>query len=326
MKTIASMAGLSVPTVSRALSDAPDIGKSTKARVRAIAQEIGYRPNRAGLRLRTGKTNVIALVLRTDNDVMNHNTARLITSIASELRATPYHMIVIPYFPDESPLNPVKYVVQTRSADGVILNRIQPDDERVRYLRENGCPFATHGRTQDCANEPYFDFDNHVFGTECVTQLVAKDRRNILVLAPPMDQNYARHLMAGCRETAARLGATITTLTGANSDSSVEDIQAAIQKQVRADPTIDGIIAPAVQAAFAAAVALEGLGRELGKNCDLAAKEAIPFLNAFRNEIIVVSEDVAKAGAFLARAVVQAIEHPDRPPLQGLDAPGSRSG
>ena len=63
LKTIAFMTGLGVTTVSRALKDAPDIGAETKERVRMVARQLGYQPNRAGVRLRTGKTNVIALVL-----------------------------------------------------------------------------------------------------------------------------------------------------------------------------------------------------------------------------------------------------------------------
>ena len=55
LKDIAQLSGLAVPTVSRALSGASDIGMKTRERVRKIADEIGYVPNRAGLRLRTGK-------------------------------------------------------------------------------------------------------------------------------------------------------------------------------------------------------------------------------------------------------------------------------
>ena len=87
LKTIAVATGLAVATVSRALKDAPDIGEETKRRVRETAARLGYRPNRAGVRLRTGKTNVIALVLSTETDVMNH-TSRLIYSIANALRGT----------------------------------------------------------------------------------------------------------------------------------------------------------------------------------------------------------------------------------------------
>ncbi len=45
LKTISQISGLAVPTVSRALNDAPDIGSATKKLVRKIADEIGYVPN-----------------------------------------------------------------------------------------------------------------------------------------------------------------------------------------------------------------------------------------------------------------------------------------
>ena len=102
LKTISRMTGLAVATVSRALHDAPDIGSGTKKRVQETADRIGYRPNRAGVRLRTGKTNVISLVLSTDHDVMNH-TARLITSIAGTLQRhnLPHERHTL--FPDRRP-------------------------------------------------------------------------------------------------------------------------------------------------------------------------------------------------------------------------------
>ena len=77
LKTISKLSGLAVPTVSRALSDAPDISEKTKKKIREIAAEIGYVPNRAGVRLRTGKTLVISLILAPDSELMPH-TAQLI--------------------------------------------------------------------------------------------------------------------------------------------------------------------------------------------------------------------------------------------------------
>ena len=41
LRTIAGLTGLAVPTVSRALSDAPDLRAETKALVRRVAAEIG---------------------------------------------------------------------------------------------------------------------------------------------------------------------------------------------------------------------------------------------------------------------------------------------
>ncbi|MGL4415426.1 LacI family transcriptional regulator [Roseinatronobacter monicus] len=320
LKTLARLTGLAVPTVSRALSDAPDIGLKTKEKVREFARQIGYRPDRAGVRLRTGKTNVIALILGTDQDLLSLTT-RLTTSIASALRGTPYHMIVIPYFADEDPLNPVRYVVETRSADGVILNRIQPDDPRITYLRANDFPFATHGRTANCETHPYFDFDNSRFGGLCVERLVARGRRNLLALTPPVGQNFARHLIEGATDAAARLGATIELLDGTTIDAPPEEITATVAARLAQAPEIDGIICASAAAAIAAVVAAEAEGRVLGRDIDVAAKEPMPILQNFRKEMIAIPENVDQAGSFLAHAIMRAIDEPDLPPLQKLVDP-----
>ncbi|HSK39014.1 MAG TPA: LacI family DNA-binding transcriptional regulator, partial [Arenibaculum sp.] len=69
LKTIAELTGLAVTTVSRALKDGPDLNAETKARVRAVAAEIGYRPDRAGVRLRTGRTYVVGLILDQNDEI-----------------------------------------------------------------------------------------------------------------------------------------------------------------------------------------------------------------------------------------------------------------
>lgn len=320
LKTIARLLGLAVPTVSRALSDAPDIGAKTKVRVRAIADELGYRPNRAGLRLRTGKTNVITLILCTDHDVMNH-TAKLINSVASALRGTAYHLIVTPYFPDESPMDPVKYVVETGSADGVILNRTLPNDPRIEYLKRHNFPFALHGRTDTCDDAPYIDFDNSVFGARCVEAFHERGRKNVLIIAPPLDQNYAKHLVDGATRTATQLGMNTAVLPDATSDSKAAKISDALEDFLIKHPEIDAVVSASAPVALVATHVIETLGRKVGADIDLAGKEAMPMLKLFRKDILSVFEDVGETGDFLAKALIRAIDEPDLPPMQKVVEP-----
>jgi LacI family transcriptional regulator len=320
LKTIAQLSGLAVPTVSRALSGASDIGKSTRERVRKIADEIGYVPNRAGVRLRTGRTNVISLVLSSDDEVMNH-TAQLVSSIAGGLRGTPYHMIITPYFATDDPMKPVRYLVETGSADAIILNMIKPEDERIAYLMERGVPFATHGRTKWSDKHAYFDFDNETFGKLTMQKCLAKDRRNILMVAPRMDQTYAQLMVGGATSAVEGHNATFSVSDRVTSDHSSAEVEAGIYEHLSQTPDIDAIICASVTSAMASVAALERTGRVVGRDIDVAAKEAIPLLKLFRREMIVVDEDMKKAGQFLSRAAVQAIQHPDLPPLQGLEIP-----
>ncbi len=307
-------------TVSRALHDAPDIGEETKRRVREAAKQLGYRPNRAGVRLRTGKTNVIALVLSAEAEVMNH-TSRLIYSIANALRGTAYHLVVMPYFPDQDPMDPIRYIVETGSADGVILNQTRPNDPRIAYLADRGLPFATHGRTDMGLAHPYYDYDNEAFARLGVAGLAARGRRHLMLIPPPREHMYARHTALGFAEAAAAQGTSFEVAEEVTSDSGAEQIEAFVAARMAAPHRPDGLVMSSTTSAMAAIVGAEQQGLVLGRDFDVVSKEAIPMLRRFRRDLLIIPETVGKAGDFLARALIAAIERPDAPPEQGLEVP-----
>src|SRR5688572_27060462 len=243
LKTIAFMTGLGVTTVSRALKDAPEIGEETRRRVQLVASQVGYRPNRAGVRLRTGKTNVISLVLDTEEQVGSF-VSDLICGISEQLVQTPYHLIVTPYTRGSDPLDPVRYVVETGSADGLIISRTEPDDRRVRYMRERAFPFATHGRTDMGLQHPFHDFDHYAFAAEAVRTLASLGRRRIALLAPPSTLSYHYHMRDGFADTLAELGLTEVPFHGVTVDTPIEQISARTLQMVRRDRP-DGIVSGA---------------------------------------------------------------------------------
>ena len=324
LKTIAAETGLAIATVSRALKDAPDIGEATKLRVRAAALRLGYRPNRAGVRLRTGKTNVIALVLSTEADIMNH-TSRLIYSIAAELRGTAYHLVVMPFFPDEDPMAPIRYIVETESADGIIMNQTTADDPRVVYMAGQGFPFATHGRTSLDIDHAYFDYDNEAFARIAVRTLAARKHRSLLLIAPPRSQNYSRHMVKGFVEECTALGLRAEILDSADSDSGADRIEEEMALRFAAHPAPDALVVGSTTAAMASVTGAERAGFQIGVDFDVVAKEAISFLKRFRKEIIVLREDVSQAGEFLARAVIAAIERSSPEQGQFIETPTEAS-
>ena len=323
LKTIAAETGLAIATVSRALKDAPDIGEETKRRVRETAERLGYRPNRAGVRLRTGKTNVIAVTLSTVSDMSN--PSQLIYSIADALRGTQYHLVVMPFFPDQDPMDPIRYIVETGSADGIVLNQTSAIDPRVRYLSERRFPFVTHGRTDMGLDHPSFDFDNEAYARIGVRALHAKGRRSLLLVRPPAEHSYSVHMTKGFVEEAVALGLPYELMAGITSDTPADEIEAAVAARMsRAPlvaPLIDGILTGSPSSAVASVAGAEQVGKVIGRDFDIVSKEANSFLHRFRKEIIVVKEDVGRAGQFLSRALMAAIER--RAPERGqfLDRP-----
>ena len=318
LRTVAAETGLAVATVSRALNDAPDIGEGTKARVREAARRLGYRPNRAARRLRTGRTQVISLLLGQDPQLMTH-TAQLIHSLAGGLRATGYHLVVTPVLDGEDPMEMVRYIGETGSADAVVLNKTQPDDPRVAYLMARGIPVATHGRTGSDAH-PWFDFDNERFGILAVRALAGRGRRSVLLIPPHESQCYARHMRAGAEAGARDEGVRLEILEGATSDDPADAVAAVLRDRLRAGD-IDAVVCGSPSVALASTEAAEESGLTVGGEIDLVSKEAVPFLKRFRPAIVTVREDVEEAGHFLARAALAAIADPSAPPMQRLVAP-----
>src|SRR5690606_2088987 len=107
LKTIAQMTGLAVTTISRALNNAPELAQDTRDRVQKIAAEIGYLPDRAALRLKTGRTNVVALILEPDEQSYGFGTS-LVTGITEALRDTAYHIVITPLFRNVDPMEPIR--------------------------------------------------------------------------------------------------------------------------------------------------------------------------------------------------------------------------
>ena len=322
LKTISELSGLAITTVSRALSNAPDISISTKEKVKKIADEIGYIPDRAGVRLRTGRTNVISLIMSTDSEIMDM-TGRLISSIALGLRGTPYHLNMTHHFPGDDPMKPIKYIVETGSADALIFNQVQPNDPRVHYLIEKRFPFTMHGRS--CSNEKqsFVDYDNGEFAKIAIEKLVKKNRKHILMITPPQNQSYGLEMVQSAKNTAEKHNISLIIAPIITSDSSITLISDTVSKQVINNKKIDGILVGTPKGAMAAVAGFEKLNLSIGQDIDIVAKDAVNFLKLFRNQIIVINENVEIAGKKLAEAAIHAAQNPDSDPIQYIDRPES---
>ncbi|MFN7025301.1 MAG: LacI family transcriptional regulator [Pseudorhizobium sp.] len=307
LKTIAYMAGLGITTVSRALKDAPDIGADTKERVRLIATQLGYQPNRAGVRLRTGKTNVIALVLSIEEELMGF-TSQLVFGISEVLAGTQYHLVLTPHSHQKDPMVPVRYILDTGSADGVIISRIAPDDQRIRLLAERKIPFAAHGRSDMGIVHPYHDYDNEAFTYQAVEKLARKGRKHIALLPPPNALSFYLHSRNGFERALRDFNVVEVTMGRMTTENSLDDIRAFAETLMASGSAPDGIVSLSGSSTIALVAGIEAAGKVLGHDVDLVSKQSAEFLNWIRPEIYTVNEDVRHAGRELAKAVLASIE------------------
>ena len=323
LKTIAFMTGLGITTVSRALKDAPDISQETKERVQLVATQIGYHPNRAGVRLRTGKTNVISLILNIDEELMGL-TSHIVYGISEVLASTNYHLIVTPYSRDRDPILPVRYILDTGSADGVILSSIEPQDPRVKLLIERNLPFATHGRTEFGVAHPFHDFDNEAYAYEAVRRLAERGRRRILILETSPRFSFYRHMHAGYLAGLRDFGCEGVPTMDATVHDPLHVVHRAVTTLLRDHPQTDGIICGSSAGAVAISSAIAAMGRQVGQDIDMVSKQPADLLRFMRPEVMTVFEDIRLAGRELAKAVLGRIDGIAPEELQSIFKPDGR--
>lgn len=320
LRTIAEMTGLAITTISRALNNAPELSAETRERVQKIAAEIGYVPDRTALRLKTGRTHVISLILDPHSEILNFSSS-LVSGITEALRGTPYHLVVTPAFRGSSPLDPVQYVLRNRMADGVIFSRTEPADARVKLLLENDFPFVTHGRTESVGSHPYVDYDNFAFAYEAVKRLNAKGRRHVSMITPSPRFTFGRHLREGVMQAAKETGISYEFETRVTLDNTAADIREATMSRIAQGKAPDAYVCPGDAVALAVMAGVVDAGQTIGRDADIVTKQMSGIFSLARPKVDVITEDIALAGQQMGELLLRRIRGEKPEALQLLQIP-----
>lgn len=320
LRTIAEMTNLAITTISRALNNAPELSQETRERVQKIAAEIGYVPDRTALRLKTGRTHVISLILDPHDEILGFGQS-MVSGLTAALRNTPYHLVITPTFATADPMAPVDYILRNRMADGVIFSRTEPQDARVQRLLENDFPFVSHGRTELPTPHPFVDYDNFTFAYHAVKRLAAKGRRRICIILPPARFTFGKHLRDGFLAGAAETGVAHEVAAEVSLDDDAEIIRATTMRRVGEPDAPDGYVCPGDAAALAVMAGIADAGRSVGRDADIVAKQTSGIFALVRPKVDAIYEDTALAGQQMGELLLRRINGERPEDLQILQVP-----
>jgi LacI family transcriptional regulator len=139
-RDVAKLAGVSQPTVSRALRDDPKVSAATKKRVREAATALGYAPNAIGRALSVGRSTRVGLVV---TDLENQFYAHVIAPMHQELERLGHELVLIT---ESSETGPVVEHVLAHGLCGVVLATTTVDSILPVRLRDRGIPFVYFNR------------------------------------------------------------------------------------------------------------------------------------------------------------------------------------
>jgi LacI family transcriptional regulator len=325
-RRIAELSGLSIGAVSRALANDPKIKQETREAIKKIADEIGYAPDRAAQRLRTGKTKVINLILPPHEEIFGFGTS-LIRGISRELEGTGYNLVVMPDFGIDGEHEAIARIVRNQLADGILFSRTEPNDPRVKYLSEAQFPFVAHGRTELAPPHPYVDYDNFEFSYQAAQRLIKMGAAKLCILLPPPTLMFRQHLLHGFMTAVRESGVQFEMLEGATLDSSPEFIKSAIEARFSTDGSPDGLILPGEVSGLAAMAAMDDIGLSTVYDVKVVVKQTTGLFNLVRPRVESIFEDLPLAGRHMAQLLLKRIGGEDPSNLQVLqpisEAPGN---
>lgn len=179
---VAEAAGVSISTVSYALSGKRPVGAETRRRIEEAARELGYEPN-AGARMLAGRrTHIFALTepLRSDTHAPTHMAFVLATAVAARKRE--YDLLLLT---DEQASAGMRRVAASDLADAVLVLDVAPDDERVSIARSIGIPSIFIGIPNDSEGLICVDLDFEAAARMAVDALADAGHRRVGMIGQP---------------------------------------------------------------------------------------------------------------------------------------------
>jgi len=204
---VAEAAGVSISTVSYALSGKRTISAETRRRIEQAVRELDYRPN-AGARMLAGRrTNIFALTepFRADTYAPAHMAFVLATSIAA--RRYDYDVLLLT---EEQASAGMRRVARSGLADAVLVLDVAPDDERVELARHLDIPSVFVGVPNDHDGLVCVDLDFEAAAGLAVDRLADAGHRTIGLLGHPAAayhrSNFPPRVRAGFERRARERG------------------------------------------------------------------------------------------------------------------------
>jgi LacI family transcriptional regulator len=231
LKDIAERASVSVMTVSKALRDEPDVSASTKARLKLLAQQMGYVPDSTAQGLRTRTTKLFGLIIPS---LANPIFSRIILAIQERAYDLGYD-VLLAYtmnLPEREETCIRRFL--SRRVDGLFLSpayRLATEVRIYQELAQRQTPTVLLGHTAPfCSQFVNVATDDFLGGYTITQHLLKLGHKRIAFLAGPPGTPWTQERFEGYRRALREAGLDVDEKLVFQAGRTLEDgAKAAVQ-------------------------------------------------------------------------------------------------
>jgi LacI family transcriptional regulator len=307
MREVAILAGVGMSSVSRVLSDRPDVSSAMRQRVLAAVSELGYEPDLLAQSLRRQQTKTIGFAV---GDITNQLFAEVVSAAETRLREAGYSLLLTNS--EARPALDAAHIglLAQRRVDGIILSVSDETNEAtLRALERLDIPVVVLDRNVGIGQALHVYTDHQPGMRHAVGHLLDLGHRKIAMIngQPMRPVNERRAALEACYEERG-LARTFRHLQGTLSVDYGSRATAELLSQ--SDPPT-AIIAGGNQLMLGAVRVLHAKGIKLGKDLSFVGCDDTPITELYDPPIAVVRRDNGAIGRCAAELVLEALHDPD---------------
>lgn len=231
LKDMAARAGVSLMTVSKALRDAPDVSEATKARIRSLAQQMGYVPDSSAQGLRTRTTKLLGLLTSSTTDAF---LARTVLALEERAHDLGYDLLLMHTLNTPAREEHCLRRMLARRVDGIFVSpvyRIEPEARIYKELAAQKTRVVLLGPAAPfCHQFPSVQVDDLIASYIAAQHLVKLGHKRIAFLAGPLAAPWSQARFEGYRRALREGGMDVDDSLVFQAGSTTEDgVKAALQ-------------------------------------------------------------------------------------------------
>lgn len=308
IREVASAAGVSRSTASRALSGNGYAAPEVRERVRAVAKEIGYVVDVTARSLKQRTSRSVGLLV---SDLRNVFYAELASGIGEEARAHGRTVVLVDLRGDEKDeLAAAETLVGSR-VSGVIATPVTA--QLSEYLGRIGVPLIEVDRRFDAETTDAVVVDNRAAARDTTTRLLKAGHQRIALLIDETEwttgEERQRGYIDALEAQKVRVDESLIVQAGWDADQAKD---AALRILSRTDRPTAVFAANNVLAEGTWRAASE-LGLRIPEDVSVAGFDEAPWMSMVHPGVSTRVQDPGVLGAAALRALLERIESPDAP-------------
>jgi len=320
LKDIAAQAGVSVMTVSKALRDAPDISVATKARIRALADQLGYMPDSVAVGLRNKTSKLFGLVI---SAVTNPVFARVVMAIEEQAHELGYEVILGQTLNQPEREHQVIRRMLSRRVDGLFITpvyRLDPTAAVYEELRRRGTPTVLMGqRAPFCEQFANVETDDIAASQSATVHLLELGHRRIAYFAGPTGAPSSQERLDGYRRALRDAGLEPDDRLVFNAGATIEEGEKAALQLLNEAPGATAVQAVNDLVAIGAANVFLSQGLRIPEDISLVGFGNVLVSEHFRVPLTTIRQPKFRLGTAAMDSMLKLLKG-QRPPLKRLPA------